>query len=125
MYSPAREVPLVPGKVYELEIPLDPMAYRFRKGSRLRLEIANGDSAVTDGLFFHAYRPDKIGADTIHHDAAHPSRLILPVLDALGLAARGVEQLLRRERGEFRVSRGHVDPGLHLRRDQMLDVVGP
>jgi hypothetical protein len=34
-------------------------------------------------LFFSFYRPDKIGADTIFHDAEHPSELILPVLDAL------------------------------------------
>lgn len=79
-YTHAREVPLTPGRVYELEIPLHPMAYRFGKGNRLRLEIANGDSAHTDGLFAHAYRPDKVGADTIYHEAAHPSRLILPVL---------------------------------------------
>jgi putative CocE/NonD family hydrolase len=80
-YSHARETPLTPGRVYALEIPLHPMAYRFRQGNRLRLELANGDSAVTDGLFAHAYRPDKVGTDTIHHDAAHPSCLILPVLE--------------------------------------------
>jgi putative CocE/NonD family hydrolase len=79
-YTHAREVPLTPGASYELEIPLHPMAYRFHQGNRLRLEIANGDSAVTDGLFAHAYRPDKVGADTIYHEAAHPSRLIVPVL---------------------------------------------
>jgi predicted acyl esterase len=79
-YTHAREVKLEPGTIYEIEIPLHPMAYRFRKGSRLRLEIANGDSAVTDGLFAHAYRPDKFGTDTYYHDAAHPARLILPVL---------------------------------------------
>jgi len=80
-YTHAREVALVPGTVYVLEIPLHPMAYRFRQGNRVRLEIANSDSAVTDGLFAHAYRPDKVGADTIHHDATYPSRLVLPVLD--------------------------------------------
>jgi uncharacterized protein len=80
-YTHAREVPLTPGTIYQIEIPLHPMAYRFRKGNRLRLEIANGDSAFTDGLFAHAYRPDKVGADTVYHDAAHPSRLIVPVLD--------------------------------------------
>ena len=81
-YLHERAIPLEPGRVYELEIPLQPMAWRFRKGNRIRLEIANGDSQLTDGLFAHAYRPDKVGRDTIHHDAAHPSRLILPVLDA-------------------------------------------
>jgi len=35
---------------------------------------------VTDSLFFHFYRPDKIGADTIYHDADHPSAIILPAL---------------------------------------------
>lgn len=78
-YAHERPVPLEPGRIYEIEVPLQPMAWRFRKGNRIRLEIANGDSPLTDGLFSHAYRPDKIGRDTIYHDAAHPSRLELPV----------------------------------------------
>jgi len=45
------------------------------------LEIANGDSPVTDNLLFHFYRPDKIGTDTIYHDAEHPSELVLLVLN--------------------------------------------
>jgi len=81
-YTHADPKPLAPGRIYELEIPLMAVAWRFRKGSRVRVEIACGDSPITDGLFFHVYRPDKIGSDTIHHDAAHPSHLVLPVLDA-------------------------------------------
>jgi len=81
-YTHANPKPLAPGKVYELEIALMAIAWRFQKGSRVRVEIACGDSPITDGLFFHVYRPDKIGSDTIHHDAAHPSHLVLPVLDA-------------------------------------------
>jgi len=81
-YTHAKPKPLTPGKIYALEIPLMAIAWRFQKGSRIRVEIACGDSPVTDGLFFHVYRPDKIGSDTIHHDATYPSRLILPVLDA-------------------------------------------
>jgi predicted acyl esterase len=80
-YTHANPKPLTPGKVYALEIPLMAIAWRFQKGSRIRVEIACGDSPITDGLFFHVYRPDKIGSDTIHHDAKHPSHLILPVLD--------------------------------------------
>jgi uncharacterized protein len=80
-YAHEHPTPLEPEKPYELEVPLMPMAYRFRKGNRIRLEVCNGDSAVTDGLFAHAYRPDKVGSDTFYHDAAHPSRLILPVLE--------------------------------------------
>ena len=80
-YSHEHPTPLVPGEVYELEVPLQPMAYRFKKGNRIRLEIANADSQLTDSLFSHGYRPDKQGTDTFYHDAPRPSRLMLPVLD--------------------------------------------
>jgi len=58
-----------------------PHAWRFAKGSRIRLEISCADSPITDFLFSHVYRPDKHGTDTIHHNAEHPSELTLPVLD--------------------------------------------
>jgi len=74
--------PLAPGEIYKFEISLEPMAYLVRAGHRLRLEIVNGDSPVSEQLWVHYYRPDKIGADTIHHDPAHPSALILPVAAA-------------------------------------------
>jgi predicted acyl esterase len=77
-----RSTPLVPGTVCKIEIALQPIAYRFMKGNRVRVEIANGDSPVTDALFFHLYRPDKIGTDTVYHDAGHPSQLVLPVVNA-------------------------------------------
>ena len=50
------------------------------KGHRIRLEIANGDSPVTDAVFTHPYHPTLIGTDTIHHDAAHASCILLPVV---------------------------------------------
>jgi uncharacterized protein len=81
-YTHERATPLNPGSIYKFEIPLLPIAYLFHQGSRIRLEICNGDSPVTDSLFFHFYRPDKIGADTIYHDAEHLSELVLPVLKA-------------------------------------------
>ena len=71
--------PLVPGEIYRFDISIEPMAYRFAAGHRIRLEIVNGDSPVTELLWTHYYRPDKIGADTIHHDTVRPSVLILPV----------------------------------------------
>ena len=49
---------------------------------RLELSVCTrGDSPVTEALWPHYYRPDKIGTDTIHHGADHPSALILPVVD--------------------------------------------
>jgi putative CocE/NonD family hydrolase len=80
-YKHEQALPVEPGKVYQLDIPLMAIAWRFKKGNRIRVEVACGDSPVTDGLFAHIYRPDKIGSDTIHHDASRPSQLVLPVLD--------------------------------------------
>ena len=71
--------PLTPGEIYKFEISLEPTAYLIKQGHRLRLEIVNGDSPATEILWSHYYRPDKIGQDTICHDAAHQSELILPV----------------------------------------------
>jgi putative CocE/NonD family hydrolase len=77
-YTHEHVTPLTPETPYKFEIPMQPIAYLFRKGNRIRLEICNGDSPVTDSLFFHFYRPDKIGSDTIIHSL---SELILPVLE--------------------------------------------
>ena len=49
-------------------------------GHRIRLEIANGDLPLTDAVFTHPYHPTPIGTDTIHHDGAHASCIMLPVV---------------------------------------------
>ena len=74
--------PLVPGQSYKFEIEILPTSYLFKKGHRIRLEIVNGDSSQTDMGWVHPYHPDKVGSDTIYHDAARPSRLLLPVMPA-------------------------------------------
>jgi predicted acyl esterase len=73
--------PIEPGKIYRFDISVEPMAHRFKKGNRIRLEIVNGDSAVTDVLWTHYYVPTKIGTDTIYHSADYPSALTLPVME--------------------------------------------
>ena len=79
-YTHARAEPLEPGKSYTFEAPVMPTANLFKKDSRIRLELANGDSAITDFVFEHVYLPNKIGKDTIFHSAAQPSQLLLPVV---------------------------------------------
>ena len=74
--------PLTPGEVVKLDIEVLPFSNVFRKGHRLRLELANGDSPLTDSIFTHQYSWFKVGQDLIHHDAARPSRLLLPVMPA-------------------------------------------
>lgn len=73
-----REEPLEPGQVYALEIAIMPTACRIKAGQRLRLEIANGDSPITDQIFTHEYQLFKIGSDTIHHGGEFCSCLMIP-----------------------------------------------
>jgi predicted acyl esterase len=79
-YTHANPQPLMPGEVYQLDIEILPVACRFRKGHRIRLEIANGDSGLTDYVFAHPYHPSLVGTDTVHHDRLRPSALFLPVV---------------------------------------------
>ena len=71
-----RDEPIVPGQAYELRIELMPMSVLVRAGERLRLELSNWESAQTEAPMTHWYG-QKVGTDTYHHDAAHPSRLRL------------------------------------------------
>ena len=71
-----RAEPITPGEVYELRIELLPLAVLVRRGERLRLEISNWESSITEAPMTHWYG-QKVGTDTYHHDAAHPSRLRL------------------------------------------------
>lgn len=81
-HTHANPQPLDANRIYRFDISLEPMAYLFKQGHCIRLEIVNGDSPATEMLWPHYYRPDRIGTDTIHHDSAHPSQLILPVMPA-------------------------------------------
>jgi uncharacterized protein len=82
-YTHTNPQPLTPGEIYEFDIEVLPIAYVFKKGHRIRLELANGDSPATDGVFSHPYHPCLMGTDTIHHHGAHASCLILPVMPTI------------------------------------------
>ena len=69
-------VPIKPGEVYELRVELLPMSVLVRKGQRLRLEISNWESAITEAPMTHWYG-QKVGTDTYQHNTRHPSRLRL------------------------------------------------
>ena len=77
---------LEPGRVYELRLPALMTSIRFAKGHRIRAQISasfaphlsrnlqTGESEVSAAV--------SMTADiTIHHDAEHASRLLLPVLN--------------------------------------------
>jgi hypothetical protein len=78
---------LEPGRVYELRLPALMTSIRFTRGHRIRAQISasfaphlsrnlqTGESEVTAAV--------PMPADiTIHHDAEHASRLLLPVLNS-------------------------------------------
>ena len=79
-YTHTNPQPITPGEIYQFDIEVLPISYVFKKGHRIRLELANGDSPATDGVFSHPYHPTLMGTDTIHHDGAHASCLLLPVM---------------------------------------------
>lgn len=70
------EEPLQPGEIVRLRIEMLPMSFLVRAGDRIRLEISNQDSLIDDVPMTHWYG-QKVGTDTYHHDAAHPSALVL------------------------------------------------
>jgi putative CocE/NonD family hydrolase len=77
--------PITPGQVYEYKIDLWSTSNLFLKGHRIRLELSSsnfprfdrnlntGKDASTDATMVKA-------TNTVLHDAAHPSALILPVV---------------------------------------------
>jgi putative CocE/NonD family hydrolase len=79
-YTHTNPQPLTPGEIYQFDIEVLPISYVFKKGHRIRVEIVNGDSAITDNVFTHPYHPTLMGTDTIHHDSAHASCIVLPVI---------------------------------------------
>lgn len=78
----ARE-PLVPGKVYELRIPVVPTARLFLAGERIGLRIKGADDEPAHTRLQQLARrhlqrlsPSRI---TLYHDEDHPSHVLLPI----------------------------------------------
>ena len=76
-----------PGRVYACPFALYPTANRFRAGHRIRLDVSSSsyprfDVNPNTGDPLWANAVTRVAVNTIHHDAAHPSHLTLPLLDA-------------------------------------------
>jgi hypothetical protein len=72
--------PIEPNRVYKYEIEVWPTSNLFKKGHRIRIDVACGDSPALD--FGGHYYGIKVGTDTYYHDKDHPSHVILPVIPA-------------------------------------------
>jgi uncharacterized protein len=78
-YLHDRSEAVVPGEIRQYEIEIWPTTNVFRKGHRIRIDVACGDSPALD--FGGHYYGIKVGTDTYYHQAEHASHLILPVVD--------------------------------------------
>jgi putative CocE/NonD family hydrolase len=71
--------PLTPGEIYELDIQIDCTAWMFSQGHRIRLSIASAD-------WPNVWPTPQAATNQVYWGAAHPSRLILPIVPARGSA---------------------------------------
>jgi putative CocE/NonD family hydrolase len=83
--GPASPVLLTPGEPAEITIDLGATSNLFRAGHRIRLEVSSSnfprfDRNPNTGGVFGEDRETRTARQTIRHDAAHPSRLILPIV---------------------------------------------
>jgi putative CocE/NonD family hydrolase len=77
---------MTPGEIYAATVELFPTANRFRRGHRLRLDIAGGnfphfDVNPNSGEPEGSMARPRVAHNRIFVDAAHPSHLVLPVID--------------------------------------------
>jgi uncharacterized protein len=86
-YRDSREIPalLIPGKVYPLTMDLWATSNLFRVGHRIRLEISSSnfprfDRNLNTGESAATSSKSTVATNTILHDDAHPSALVLPVV---------------------------------------------
>jgi putative CocE/NonD family hydrolase len=83
--SRAAPQPLEPEAVYELRLDLLATANVFATGHRIRLEVSSSNhprfdcNPNTDWRIAHA--PPVAVTNRVFHDAGHPSRLVLPIID--------------------------------------------
>jgi putative CocE/NonD family hydrolase len=83
------EVLMEPGKVYPITIKLYPTSNIFKQGHRIRVDVSSSNFPRFDinpntGEPLNDNRRTEIATNTIHHDAEHPSHIVLPIVPAGG-----------------------------------------
>ena len=80
--------PVAPGQVYAYKIHVWPTSNLFKEGHRIRIEISSSDSPQfapnpNTGAPFGTSSTWQKATQTILHDAAHPSAVVLPLIPAV------------------------------------------
>jgi hypothetical protein len=79
-YHPHLEAePMKPGTTCEFPIEIWPVCNLFKRGHRIRLEIANADSIIAASGRPHVTIKAR-ATNTIHEGGSKPSRLVVPVI---------------------------------------------
>ena len=78
---------LRPGTIYPFTIRLYPTSLVFRKGHRIRVDVSSSNFPRFDvnpntGEPLGDDRRSAVAINTVYHDAAHPSHIVLPVVAA-------------------------------------------
>jgi putative CocE/NonD family hydrolase len=78
---------MTPGEVYRLNFKLYPISNLFQRGHRIRVDISSSNFPRFDvnpntGGPLGLPGASVVADNTIHHDAAHPSHLLLPMVEA-------------------------------------------
>ncbi len=93
------------GQVYEYTLELLPTARVFRKGHRIRVHLSSSRFPLWDRNTNTGNDPAtdtqiKVARQTIHHDAAHPSHLVLPIIPRATISAKKSPPVSEKDRGE-------------------------
>ena len=80
-----KEKLMEPGEVYEFEIRLYPSSNIFKKGHRIRVDIAGSNFPRFDvnpntGEPLNENRLKIKAVNTIYHDSRRPSHILLPII---------------------------------------------
>jgi putative CocE/NonD family hydrolase len=79
---------LTPDQIYQYEISVGVTANVFRKGHRIRLEVSSSNfprfdrNTNTGGAFGHESEL-RSAQQTVYHERAYPSHLVLPVIRSM------------------------------------------
>jgi uncharacterized protein len=78
---------MIPGQIYKFTIKLYPTSNIFKKGHRIRVDISSSnfprfDVNPNSGEPLNEHRQMMSATNTVLHDRAHPSHIVLPVIPA-------------------------------------------
>ena len=87
--SPEKQELMKPGEVYKIRVEPFPTANVFKKGHRIRVDISSSnfprfDVNPNSGEPLGRSRRTVVADNTILHDAAHPSQIVLSLVESRG-----------------------------------------